>query len=150
MVPESLDRFRSAGAGLPRRAMTTERDETSGCSPFNLAPGMGIGNGRYRLVTREGGGPQLQFWQGVDLATGQEVALTLVDPDGALPEEFVHEILARTVRLKGVDMPGLARVFEVFHTGRFGVVVAEWIHGGDLGEIAGTAPSPVGVASAMQ
>lgn len=76
--------------------------------------------------------------------------MTLVDPDGALPEEFVHEILARTIRLKGVDMPGLAPVNEVFYTGRFGVVVAEWIDGGSLEEIAATAPSAIGVASAMQ
>jgi putative peptidoglycan lipid II flippase len=130
--------------------MTTERDETSGCNPFNLAPGMGIGNGRYRLLTREGGRPQLQFWHGLDLASGQEVALTLVDPDGALLEEFVHEILARTVRLKGIDMPGVARVQEVLHAGRFGVVVSEWIYGGSLPQIAETAPSPAGVASAMQ
>jgi putative peptidoglycan lipid II flippase len=130
--------------------MTTERDETSGCSPFNLAPGMSIGNGRYRLLTREGGRPQLQFWHGLDLASGQEVALTLVDSDGALPEKFVHEILARTVRLKGIDMPGVARVQEVLHAGRFGVVVSEWIYGGSLPQIAETAPSPAGVASAMQ
>jgi putative peptidoglycan lipid II flippase len=78
------------------------------------------------------------------------VALTLVDPDGALPEEFVHEILARTVRLKGIDAPGVARVLDVVHTGRFGVVVSEWIRGGTLRQIADTAPSPVAVATALQ
>lgn len=113
-------------------------------------PGTTVGNGRYRLVASHGERAYLQFWQAIDLATGHEVALTLVDPDHALPEEFVHEILARTVRLKGVDMPGVAAVLEVFYTGRFGVVVAEWIHGGGLAEIAGTAPSATGVASAMQ
>jgi putative peptidoglycan lipid II flippase len=131
--------------------MTTDRDESSPLvNEYRPLPGTSVANGRYRLLASHGARPHLQFWQGIDLATGREVALTLVDPDGALPEEFVHEILARTVRLKGVDMPGLARVFEVFYTGRFGVVAAEWIYGGDLGEIAGTAPSPVGVASAMQ
>src|SRR5689334_2335827 len=115
-----------------------------------MTPGTNVGNGRYRLVAAQGGRPHAQFWQGIDLVAGREVALTLVDPDGAFPEEFVHEILARTVRLKGVDMPGLARVVEVFYTGQFGVVVAEWIPGGNLDEIAGTAPSPAGVASAMQ
>ncbi|WP_101950799.1 protein kinase family protein [Mycobacterium sp. 3519A] len=113
-------------------------------------PGATVGNGRYRLVAAHGAWSHLRFWQAVDQATGREVAVTLVDPDGALPEEFVHEILARTVRLKGVDMPGLAPVIEVFHTGRFGVVVAEWIDGGSLEEIAATAPSAIGVASAMQ
>jgi hypothetical protein len=106
--------------------------------------------GRYRLLARHGGRPQLQFWEALDMASGQHVALTLVDPDGELPEEFVHEILARTVRLKGMDMPGIARLLDVFHTGSFGVVVCDWVHGGDLAEIADTAPSAAGVASAMQ
>jgi putative peptidoglycan lipid II flippase len=127
--------------------MTTARD------PFNLgqaAPGACIANGRYRLLAPHGGRPQLQFWHGLDMACGQEVALTLVDPAGDLPAEFVNEILARTVRLKGIDMPGIARVREVLHTGGMGVVVSEWIYGGGLAEIAETAPSPAGVASAMQ
>ncbi len=123
-----------------------DRAETSG-TPF---PGESLGTGRYRLLTCHGGRPHLQFWQGLDMATGCEVALTLVDPAGQLPEQYVHEILARTVRLKGIDMPGIARIIEVLHTGRFGVVVAEWIYGGGLPEIAATAPSPAGVASAMQ
>ena len=113
-------------------------------------PGMTVGSGRYRLVAQHGARRHLQFWQGIDQATGHEVAMTLVDAEHVMPEEFVHEILARTVRLKGVDMPGLARVLEVLHTGQLGVVVAEWIRGGDLNEIALTGPSPVGVASAMQ
>ena len=49
-------------------------------------PGTGIAGGRYRLLTWHGGRSQLQFWQAADIATGHEVALTLVDPDGALPE----------------------------------------------------------------
>jgi putative peptidoglycan lipid II flippase len=112
-----------------------------------LLPGTGIA-GRYRLLTWHGGRSQLQFWHAADIATGREVALTLVDPDGALPEEFVHEILARTVRLKGIDAPGVAPVLDVVHIGRFGVVVSEWIRGGTLRQIADTAPSPV--ATSMQ
>jgi putative peptidoglycan lipid II flippase len=132
--------------------MTAERDEPSG-SPFNVgqpAPGGSVGNGRYRLVSYHGGRTHLQFWQGLDRTSQHEVALIVVDPDGELPDEFVHEILARTVRLKGIDLPGLACVLEVFHTGRFGVVVSEWIYGGGIRQIADTAPSPAGVASAMQ
>jgi len=69
--------------------MTSERDEISGTG-FNLgqpAPGVIVGNGRYRLVAYHGDRPQLQFWQGIDLASGQEVALTLVDADGAFTRE---------------------------------------------------------------
>jgi putative peptidoglycan lipid II flippase len=114
-----------------------------------LLPGTGIA-GCYRLLNWHGGRSQLQFWHAADIATGREVALTLVDPDGSLPEEFVHEILARTVRLKGIDAPGVAPVLDVLHTGRFGVVVSEWIRGGTLRQIADTAPAPVAVATSMQ
>jgi putative peptidoglycan lipid II flippase len=129
--------------------MTTDRGDSFASQ---LASGASVGNGRYQLLllTPHGGRTHLQFWQGFDMASGQDVALTLVDPDCQLPEEFVHEILARTVRLKGIDMPGVAGVLEVFHTGRFGVVVSEWIHGGGIRQIAATAPSPTGVAGAMQ
>jgi putative peptidoglycan lipid II flippase len=117
---------------------------------MEFVPGASVAGGRYRLLTPHGGRAQLQFWHAVDTASGREVALTLVNPDGALPEEFVHEILARTVRLKGIDSPGVARVLDVLHTGSFGVVVCEWIRGGTLRQIADTGPSPVGVATAMQ
>jgi hypothetical protein len=127
----------------------TQRDQTSG-NPIHLAAGVTVGHGRYRLLACHGGRPHLQFWQGVDLASGQDVAVTLVDPEGALPEEFVHQILAHTVRLKGVDMPGIARLVEVLHTGRFGIVVSEWSYGGGLAQIAETGPSPTTVAGAMQ
>jgi putative peptidoglycan lipid II flippase len=113
-------------------------------------PGTAIAGGRYRLLAWHGGQPRLQFWQAVDAASGRHVALTLVDPDGELPVEFVNEILARTVRLKGIDERGVARVLDVLHTGSFGVVVCEWIPGGTLRQIADTAPSPVAVATAMQ
>src|SRR4051812_32234366 len=129
--------------------MTTERDERS--APFNVgqpAPGMCVG--RYRLMRLHGYRPRLQFWEALDMASGQRVALTIVDPDGALPEEFVHEILAQTVRLKGIDVPGIARLLEVFHTGSFGVVICDWIRGGCVREIAETATSAAGVACAMQ
>jgi putative peptidoglycan lipid II flippase len=128
--------------------MATEYGEALSC-PINLTPGAIVG-GRYRLLSPHGGRLQLSFWEALDMASGRRAALTLVDPDGALPEEFVHEILARTVRLKGIDVPGIAPVLEVFHTGSFGVVVCEWVHGGNLREIADTRPSPAGVASAMQ
>jgi putative peptidoglycan lipid II flippase len=112
--------------------------------------GMSVG-GRYRLLAPHGGRPQLQFWYAIDLASGQEVGLTLVDPARELPAEFVHEILARTVRLKGMlSTAGLARVLDVLHTGEFGVVVSEWISGGSLRQVADTHPSPAGVAGAMQ
>jgi putative peptidoglycan lipid II flippase len=114
-----------------------------------FVPGMTIA-GRYRLLGSHGGRPLLQFWHAVDVAAGKEVALTLVDALGELPEEFVHEILARTVRLRGLGAAGVARVLDVLHTGAFGVVVSEWIPGASLRQIAETSPAPDAAAGMMQ
>ena len=116
----------------------------------HLVPGARIAGGRYRLLVFHGGAPPLQFWQAMDTALDRQVALTFVDPDGALSAEELQEILARTLRLGRIDSPGIARVLDVIHTGSGGLVVSEWIRGGSLQEVADTAPSPVGAVRAMQ
>ncbi len=116
----------------------------------HLVPGAQIANGRYRLLVFHGGTPPLQFWQALDTALNRQVALTFVDPDRALPEDQLQEILSRTLRLSRIDKPGVARVLDVVHIGAGGLVVAEWVRGGSLQEVAETSPSPIGAARAMQ
>jgi putative peptidoglycan lipid II flippase len=116
----------------------------------HLVPGASIARGRYRLLVFHGGAPHLQFWQALDTALDRQVSLTFVDPEGALSDEHVREILSRTMRLSRVDKLGIARVLDVVHTGTGGLVVAEWIRGGSLQEVADTSPSAVGAARAMQ
>ena len=58
--------------------------------------------------------------------------------------------LGAHLRLSRIEKPGIARVLDVVHTGSGGLVVAEWIRGGSLQEVADTAPSPVGAMRAMQ
>lgn len=164
-IPADPDR----GAGSrPRRPDRLNGDaDTRGPIPFdaprergpepsvprddvNLVPGARIANGRYRLLIFHGGTPHLRFWQALDTALDRQVALTFVDPEGALSEEVRQGILARTLRLSRIEKPGIARVLDVLHTGSGGLVVAEWIRGGSLREVAETAPSPVGAIRAMQ
>ncbi|WP_415624032.1 murein biosynthesis integral membrane protein MurJ [Mycobacterium intermedium] len=116
---------------------------------LNLVPGARVANGRYRLLVSHGGVPPLHFWQAMDTALERRVALTFVDPEGALPDDVLNEILARTLRLSRIDKPGVARVLDVVQTTSGGLVVAEWIRGGSLKEVADTAPSPVGAIRAM-
>ncbi|QLL07452.1 murein biosynthesis integral membrane protein MurJ [Mycobacterium vicinigordonae] len=127
-----------------------ERNPEPGPDDAHLVPGARIANGRYRLLISHGGTPPLQFWQAMDTALHRQVALTFVDPEGALPEDAVQEILSRTLRLSRIDKPGIARILDVVHTGSGGLVVAEWIRGGSLQEVADTSPSPVGAIRAMQ
>lgn len=117
---------------------------------MQLVPGARIANGRYRLLIFHGGVPPLQFWQALDTALDRQVALTFVDPQGVLPDDVLQETLSRTLRLSRIDKPGVARVLDVVHTRAGGLVVAEWIRGGSLQEVADTSPSPVGAIRAMQ
>ncbi|MEB4209211.1 lipid II flippase MurJ [Mycobacterium sp. 94-17] len=127
-----------------------DRSANAAGDDVHLVPGARIAGGRYRLLVFHGGAPPLQFWQALDTALDRQVALTFVDPDGALPDEVLQEILSRTLRLSRIDKPGIARVLDVVHTGSGGLVVSEWIRGGSLQEVADTAPSPVGAVRAMQ
>jgi putative peptidoglycan lipid II flippase len=126
------------------------RESAPSGEDLHLVPGARIAAGRYRLLVYHGGAPPLQFWQALDTALDRQVALTFVDPDGALPDDVLQDILSRTLRLSRIDKPGIARVLDVVHTGSGGLVVAEWIRGGSLQEVADTAPSPIGAVRAMQ
>lgn len=154
-APRPSDKANGDIPGGARRAPTgfeapRERPADSGGDDVHLVPGARIAGGRYRLLVFHGGAPPLQFWQALDTALDRQVALTFVDPDGALPDEVLQEILSRTLRLSRIDKPGIARVLDVVHTGAGGLVVSEWIRGGSLQEVADTAPSPVGAVRAMQ
>jgi putative peptidoglycan lipid II flippase len=116
----------------------------------HLIPGATIGGGRYRLLVFHGGPPNLQFWQALDTALDRQVALTFVDPDAALSDEELRQILDRTLRLSRIESPGIARILDVANTGSGGLIVSEWIRGGSLQEVAETSPSPIGGARAMQ
>jgi putative peptidoglycan lipid II flippase len=140
-------------AGTPPRPASRPALSPEG-SPLqeniHLVPGASIADGRYRLLVFHGRAPLLQFWQALDTALDRQVALTFVDPDGTLSNDQLREILSRTLRLSRTDKRGIARVLDVIHTGAGGTVVAEWIRGGSLQEVADTSPSAVGAARAMQ
>lgn len=112
-------------------------------------PGCVVG-GHYRLLVCHGTSGVLEFWQAVDMATGRAVAVTLVDPHSSLPIEWVNEILSLTVRLRGVDALGIATILDVLHTGQCGVVVADWVAGGSLREVADTDPAPEAAAAVLE
>ncbi|MGI9124400.1 MAG: murein biosynthesis integral membrane protein MurJ, partial [Mycobacterium sp.] len=116
-----------------------------------LGPGATIANGRYRLLVSHGGPQGLQFWQALDTSLDRQVALTFIDPERRLSDEQVEGILARTQQLSRIERPGLARVLDVTTVSNgSGLVVAEWIRGGSLKEVAATSPSALGGARAIQ
>lgn len=153
-TPRQAEQRNGGAAPDSRRPASFDPPRERGGDPagddVHLVPGARIAGGRYRLLVFHGGAPPLQFWQALDTALDRQVALTFVDPDGALPEEVLQEVLSRTLRLSRIDKPGVARVLDVVHSGHGGLVVSEWVRGGSLQEVADTAPSPVGAVRAMQ
>jgi putative peptidoglycan lipid II flippase len=142
-------------AGDPtREAMTfavpRETADSSRSARLHLIPGGTVADGRYRLLVSHGGPDGFQFWQALDTALDRQVALTFVDPEARLTTDEVQDILSATLRLSRIEKPGIARVLDVVRIGAGGLVVAEWIRGGSLREVADTSPSPVGGARAMQ
>lgn len=115
-----------------------------------LVAGATVVGGRYRLLVSHGGPPGLRFWQALDTALDRQVALTFIDPEGKLPDEELEAVLAHTQQLSRIQRPGIARVLDVTNTSSGGVVVAEWIRGGSLKEVADTHPSALGAARAVQ
>lgn len=114
-----------------------------------VVAGSTIAGGRIRLLIFYGESPHLQFWQAADTATGQHLAVTVVDSENALPTATVDAIISHTACLRGIDSPGLARVIDVGRDHCGGVVVSEWTRGATVKEVADTHPSPLGVADAL-
>lgn len=135
---------------VPARSGAGPAPQESAQSGTPLVPGASVAGGRYRLLVFHGGPPGLQFWQALDTALDRQVALTFVDPGGRMPPADLEAILQRTLALSRIDSPGLARVLDVTKTSTGGMVVAEWIRGGSLREVADTAPSAIGGARAIQ
>ncbi len=128
--------------------MAARREGRAGLS---LGPGATVSNGRYRLLVFHGGPAGLQFWQALDTALDRQVALTFVDPERRLSDQQVAEVLTRTQQLSRIEGPGLARVLDAATLSNgSGLIVAEWIRGGSLKEVAGTSPSALGGARAIQ
>ena len=120
-----------------------------GASDGGLIPGMTIADGRIRLLISYGGPRHLQLWQAADTATGRHLAVTIIDSAGCWPAATVDGILSDTAKLRGIDLPGLARVLDVGRDECGGVVVCGWVRGATLKEVANTEPSPIGAADAV-
>ncbi len=123
--------------------------ESAGAPPASVMPGSRIADGRYRLLTSQGGPAGLQFWQATDTELNRPVALTIIEGDAYTPDQ-VQDILSNTLRLSKIESSGLARVLDAVREGSGGIVVAQWVRGGSLREVADTEPSAVGAGRAVR
>lgn len=134
--------------GSSTRPVPTQSLST-GPVPTSVMPGASIAGGRYRLLTSHGGPDGLQFWQATDTELNRPVALTIID-GAAFTADQVQDILSNTLRLSKIESSGLARVLDAVHEGNGGIVVAQWVRGGSLREVADTEPSAVGASRAVR
>ncbi|RUP38994.1 MAG: murein biosynthesis integral membrane protein MurJ [Gordonia sp. (in: high G+C Gram-positive bacteria)] len=126
-----------------------------------LVPGAAVAGGRYRLIAHCGESRGLHFWHARDITLDRDVALTFVDAEqladpataGEAPSaqgEGPQAVLTRTLRIGGLHSSGAARVLDVIRGSSGGIVVAEWVTGSSLAEVAATSPSPIGAARAVR
>ena len=145
------DDFQPDVPGGPSDADSGSAGRREARTGLSLGPGATVSSGRYRLLVFHGGPDGLQFWQALDTALDRQVALTFVDPARRLSDRQIEEILTRTQQLSRLERPGLARVLDATTVSNgSGLIVAEWIRGGSLKEVAGTSPSALGGARAIQ
>ncbi|GAA3024362.1 murein biosynthesis integral membrane protein MurJ [Gordonia defluvii] len=126
-----------------------------------LVPGAAVAGGRYRLIAHCGGSRGLQFWHARDINLDRDVALTFVDSEQLAEPPTTGEVpgsggagpqavLSRTLRVGHLNSAGAARVLDVIRGSSGGIVVAEWVPGSALAEVAATSPSPIGAARAVR
>ncbi|GAB44143.1 hypothetical protein GOTRE_060_00510 [Gordonia terrae NBRC 100016] len=126
-----------------------------------LIPGAAVAGGRYRLLEQHGGTRGLQFWRAQDINLDREVALTFVDAEQLAPppergqaakmsDQGPQAVLSRTLRLGQINSDGVARVLDVVRGSSGGIVVAEWVPGSSLADVARSEPSPIGAARAVR
>lgn len=134
--------------GSSTRSVSTE-SPSGGAVPTSVMPGASIADGRYRLLTSHGGPDGLQFWQATDTELNRPVALTIID-GATFTSDQVQDILSNTLRLSKIGSSGLARVLDAVREGTGGIIVAQWVRGGSLREVADTEPSAVGASRAVR
>jgi hypothetical protein len=146
------DVFMSRDGRLEAAATALVRDDVDDAGP-DRRPGT-ILSGRYRLEEQLGSGAVGQVYRAVDQATGDTVAIKLLDrhlvDDHRQARRFTREFRA----IARIDHPGCLRVFGEGTDGADRYLVMEYVAGGNLTRLIG-APSEVllpvliGVAAAL-
>lgn len=123
-----------------------------------LVPGARVSDGRFRLLADHGSVPMARFWHAQELATGREVALTFVDTSGSAPQApaspaaaagLASEITRRTKKLGGLEQPAIASNIEVLSYRNGCLVVADWVPGTSLANVADRGADPYAAAYAF-
>lgn len=125
-----------------------------------LVPGASVSDGRFRLIRDHGATTGARFWQAREVATDRMVALTFVDTTGtaplapATPRQAAIDaagVARRTRKLAELEHPALAENIQILSYRSGALVVADWIPGATLKDVAesGQTLHPEAVAHAL-
>ncbi|WKD58428.1 putative peptidoglycan biosynthesis protein MviN [Corynebacterium capitovis DSM 44611] len=110
-----------------------------------LVPGASVSDGRFRLIRDHGATTGARFWQAREVSTGRMVALTFVDTSGVAPlapatprEAAINAagVARRTRKLAALNLPSVADNIRVLSYRTGVLVVADWIPGATLKNVA--------------
>jgi len=88
---------------------------------------------RYEIVAKIGSGGSADVYEAVDLESGRDVALKVVDERGAVAGRVVREVEAA----RALDHPGIVALLDFFSDGRRSFLVWELVRGQSLAELDG-------------
>ncbi|SDS71262.1 murein biosynthesis integral membrane protein MurJ [Corynebacterium timonense] len=125
-----------------------------------LVPGASVSDGRFRLIRDHGATTGARFWQAREVSTERMVALTFVDTNGtaplapATPRQAALDaagVARRTRKLAGLNHPAVADNIQILSYRTGALVVADWIPGATLKDVAesGRTLHPEAVAHAL-
>ena len=110
-----------------------------------LVPGASVSDGRFRLIRDHGATTGARFWQAREVATDRMVALTFVDTTGsapmapATPRQAAIDaagVARRTRKLAALGQPAVADNIQILSYRSGALVVADWIPGTTLKNVA--------------
>lgn len=122
-----------------------------------LVPGAPVSDGRFRLIAEQGSVAGARFWQATEVATRKNVALTFVDTTGQAPmaartpaesARIAAEVSRNTRKLAELaneaKHPGLAPNIRILSYRSGCLIVADWVKGSSLREVARAARASQG------
>lgn len=128
---------------------------------IQLTPGQTLGEGQFLLLTPCGADDSagMEFWRARDTRLDRDVALTVLVGDPGDPDAgyATRHALGGIRHAVSTAEPGVARILDVLRPGEvgtsargvFGVIVAEWTPGADLGSVLADGPVTAGDVAHM-
>ena len=102
-------------------------------SSYDRTPVLTDWRERYEIVGKIGSGGSADVYEALDLESGRDVALKVVDERAAVAGRVVREVEAA----RALDHPDIVALLDFFSDGRRSFLVWELVRGQALAELVG-------------